>query len=313
MRKLERADGGAFLALGAGVGQPFALARLVGGLARLEAVHRHFFGRGQEVGHVFGVVAVALGAKIAQLPENFEAHFLALDFFGIVHQRADLGIQVLLAAAEFENPGQVVDARALKLNFLVGHIDPFGQFARGALHAVAQADVFHAGEGVMRPSQHAHRIGVVEHERVGGERFDILEDLKVNRPRAQEPEHRADADGVGHGLLDAVFLRDAEFGVVGKAPVGSAADGDGGDDEVGAGKRLPAILRGADLGRQIVSVDRALDITVDLFEAPRMNVAQANGGILQGIARKDIDRQPSAESASRSDDDDLGHVPILLG
>ena len=93
------------------------------GEARHQLVFHHG-GRLAEVGRVFAGVAAALGDEVAEVLEQLDAHRLLAAPGRVEHRFAQPGIEVLLAAAEFEEPGLVVDAGHAVDDLVIRHAHP---------------------------------------------------------------------------------------------------------------------------------------------------------------------------------------------
>src|SRR5829696_5706970 len=88
------------------------------------------------------------------------------------------------------------------------HPDVRGYLARGVRDAVAEPDALYLGTSrVQRLHQDAHRVRVVQEERLRTELAHLACEVEHERYRAQPPEDAAYAHRVGDRLLEAVLLR----------------------------------------------------------------------------------------------------------
>ncbi|KPK59262.1 MAG: hypothetical protein AMK73_08760 [Planctomycetes bacterium SM23_32] len=279
-------------------------------LASLQVEAFAQFGRAAEVGQVLRVVDAALGHEVAEVPHDLAAHRLVLGDAAVVGRLADGRVQVLAVALEPQHPALVVDARHQVADLVVGHADPAGQLHRGALHAVAEADVADPRRLRMQPREHGHGVRVVDQQGVGAEALDVPAEVKLRRRGAQEAEDAPRADGVRHVLVHAVAARDVHLGGVGLAPVGAASDRDRRDDEVRPRQQLSAFGGAEHRCRQPVPLDGPAHVARDARQAVTVDVAEGNGRVLEGRAGQDIYREAASEAATGADDHDLGHQHV---
>ena len=189
-----------------------------------------------------------------------------------------------------------------------------GQQALGAdLDRVAETDRLHAAAAEHRTGEHRHRIGVVEEPGVRRDLFDVAGEVEHHRNRPQCAEDAADAERVGDGLAQAVFLGNLEVDD-GRRLI--PADLDGVDDEVRVAERRFA---GADAevggDRRPVVVDVGIQRLEDefrLFEPFAVDVVQREVGILQRFAAHAVADDVAGEyRAACSHECDFRHLSFL--
>ena len=116
----------------------------------------------------------ALGDKITELLHHLDTDPVIGERFVTIDDLAQFRIQILVALPQPEHPGLVVDARDHIAHVAIIDPDALGQFLGRALHAVAQSYIFNGRAHRVQPGQHAHRIGVVEHQRVWAVALHVL-------------------------------------------------------------------------------------------------------------------------------------------
>ena len=135
----------------------------------------------------------------------------------------------------------MVDAGDLlqRIAHILIHAHILQQTGGADLHAVAQTNGLHTGVALHVAGQHGHGVGVVEQPCVGADLFHILGKIRHDGNSTQSAEDTADAQGVGDGLTQTVFLGDLKVddgaGLV-------ATHLDGVDHKLGATERLLAVL-----------------------------------------------------------------------
>ena len=205
--------------------------------------------------------------EITELPHHLDAD----PVFGETRARFDrfaqFWIEILVAVPQTQDPSLVVDTRDQIADIIVIDADAFRQFLGCALHTVAQAHILDRRTDRMQPGQHAHRIGIIEHQRVGTQALHILGKAQMLVGGAQKTEDATDADGIGHRLLHTVFERNLHLGPVGLAPISSPANRDSRHHAIGARQQVFAISTRDYLSRQVVPVDRPLHIVLYLAQA----------------------------------------------
>ncbi len=159
------------------------------------------------------------------------------------------GVEVHAPVLELGEPGEVVDAGALPIHLVVGHVGILREQVAGALHAVAEADDGHGRHAAGRGAHHGHGVGVVEHDGLRTQALAVAQHGEKHRDGAQRLEETARTDGVADALVDAVFERD----VVVVAHALETADLDAVHDVVGALQHLGAVRRGDDLPLRLLA------------------------------------------------------------
>ena len=266
--------------------------------------------------HVLAEVLAGFGDEVAEVPEGLVAHAVgelpavlgaevALGQAAALEELAQLRVHVLALVLELQVEGHVVDARHHVVEFPVGDAEVVGEFVRGALHAVAEADHGHAAGAAQGQAVHGHGVDVVEVHDVGG--ADPLHDPGVfqqHRDGAQAPHDAADAEGVGDGLLQAVLLGDLEVDHGGGLV---AAHLDHADGVVGALERLFRVGGGLD---GWVDAEGLGDLACDDLggaQAFGVDVEQHEVRVLQFRVGEDVADQVLGEhGAARADEGDLG-------
>src|SRR6202051_3421125 len=114
-------------------------------------------------GRAFAEVRDVLAGMTARLgnekPEVF--HQIDPDRFFPVNIRTldsfpDRRVEIFLASPEFEEKRLMIDPGAEEGDFVIRHVDPFGEHLAGSLNAVAKPDVRPTGCGVYRPAIGRH-------------------------------------------------------------------------------------------------------------------------------------------------------------
>ena len=152
---------------------------------------------------------------------------------GIVEQLAQAVRTRPRRRRELGDDRQVVHAHDVEVEVEEAHVEELRQRELRARDLVAQPDRLDRRLARHRAAQRGHRVGDVEHPRVGTELFHVAGDADEHGDVAQRAHDPARADGVADRLLDAVPLRDLEVVAHALEPAG----GDGDDDVVGAGQR----------------------------------------------------------------------------
>jgi len=186
----------------------------------------------------------------------------------------------------------VVDAGADVVDLLEGHADVAREFARGALHAVAQPHRADLGGAVDRPTVHRHRVDVLQERHVGADLLHIAAHVEQHWDGAQAAEDAADAERVGDGLAQAVLLGDLEIDDGGGLV---AAHLDHTDRIIGAIECAAAVGGGFD-GR--VPVDGLGDFIGDDLRGLQtlwIDIEQADGAIGQFREAENIIEQVTSE------------------
>ncbi|ESZ17651.1 hypothetical protein X735_06255 [Mesorhizobium sp. L2C085B000] len=111
----------------------------------------------------------------------------------------------------------------------------------------------------------------MQHDRVWADGQHVLADLPQMRHGPEAAHDAADAERVGNGLAQAVFLRHLEIGD-GAGLV--TADLEGDDDEVGTGERLALVGIGLGLRLHAQRRDQLVDDDGALFQPLRIDVHQ---------------------------------------
>ena len=265
-----------------------------------------------EPGIVFAVVARRLGHIIAQRQEHFVAHdFLVVHFRPLGDGLADERIRVLAIDAEIQIEGLVVDARAGVRHVFVLRADPLGQHGSGALHAVAQA----AGHDVRiralyGAAKHGHGVGIVEVHGAGAIAVDIRGDLHNGVNRAQIAENAAGAARVAHVGVHAILLGDENVVL----PYIHIAGQDCGYYAFRTYERFLAVHGRFDLRGVFALGHNALHRALDGRQALRVDVHQADGGVVKRREREQVAHQRAREAkAARADKSNfMGHEKSSL-
>ena len=239
------------------------------------------------------------------MPQHLEAHLIARINRGIRHRLAQTGIGILPVHLEAQEPGHVVDPGAVVAEAI--RLDPeiVGQVACRVLDVVAQADHLLRGKGLVNgPGEDAHRVDVVQQHRIRAELAHVTGQLHHEGNRPQAAEDAADADGVGDGLLQAVFFRNVEL----RNGRLRAADQHHVDDEVGAGERGAAagMLLDAASGAELLRGPACHH--AGGLEAFGVDVVQRDDNVAQLGIIEDVRQQvPGEDHAAGADHRDPGH------
>ncbi|OPZ10311.1 MAG: hypothetical protein BWZ10_02411 [candidate division BRC1 bacterium ADurb.BinA364] len=279
------------------------------------------------IGVVFGRMLGGLGDIVAEMAHHFQPHHIAelvfpalaggLDPLG--GALLDFGIQVLSFVGDLQQPAHMVDAGGLPLQ-LVHPVLVFVEHARGVeqspgadLDRMAQADILDAAGLLERHAQQRHRIGVIQKPGVGADGLDVPREIEHHGNGAKAAENPSDAQRVGDGLAQAVFLGNLEVDHGARLV---AADLNGVDDEIGVAQRRPAHLDsviGGDFRAAFVDVfvqrlkhhRRFLEpLGVDIVER---ELAVAQGGSQQTVAHDVL----GEDRAAGPHEGDFGHSAVL--
>ncbi len=209
-------------------------------------------------------------------------------------------------ALEAQVEGHVVDPGADVVDLVDGHVDVAGKLLRRPLDAVAEADGLDGRRAEHRPAVHRHRVDVVEEGDVGiADGFHIAAHIQHHGDGAQRAHDAADAERVGDGLAQAVFLGDFEVGDGARLV---PADLEHADGVVRAVEGCAPVEGGFDGG---VGVQRFRDFVRDDLgraQAFRVDVVQADGGVAEfGEAEDVADKVLREDGASGTEEDDFGH------
>ena len=150
----------------------------------------------------------------------------------------DLGIEVFAVFGEFKQPRHVVDTGDMRVDVCETlrsgiELESFQQGFHADLNGVAETDSFDSGGLEHSSGEHSHRVGVVEEPGIGSDFFDVSGKIQHHRNGAQGSEDTADAEGVGDGLTQTVFLGDLEVDDSGGF---ISADLDRVDDKISSGE-----------------------------------------------------------------------------
>ncbi len=232
-------------------------------------------GRGvlAEVGQVFGGVVAGFGVEVAEGRHDLCAHpFRPALVVGVApvgvavvagvrdeaagggvadvgahHRLAQARVQILIAPAEAQEPGLMVDPGGQEGHLVVGHIEMAGQHPRRTLDAVAEADVLDP-EAVEQPAVHRHRVGVVDQDGIRAEGVHVGRDRLVGRGGAEETHDAARPERIPDRLIQAVLPGNLDIQPVRLQPT----DLEGDDDVVGPVERPLAVVGRLDDGRKAV-------------------------------------------------------------
>ena len=154
-----------------------------------------------------------LGAVVAEVADIIKANhiIMLLLFVHLPGSPADFGIQVIsIPVPNFQQPSHVIDAGDQLFSTLqpVCHIQFIQQCFRADLHTVAQAHSLDLGVAQHIAGKHGHGIGIVQKPCLRADLLHIPGEFLHHRDGPQGPHNAADAQRVGNGLTQAVFLGD---------------------------------------------------------------------------------------------------------
>ncbi|MCG3768763.1 MAG: hypothetical protein JW394_0883 [Nitrospira sp.] len=193
------------------------------------------------------------------------------------HGLADSRIDVFaILVCEMREPGLMVDAAALEGHIVRAEASALDQHLAGALHAVAQPDSLNT-HAIRGPAVHSHRVGVLQHQRIGAQDLHVADDCGQRRNAAQTAEYTPWPQSIAHALIDAIAARDLDIVFVGLDP----ADLEGHDHVVGVLQRLTAVGGNLHLRRQLVCRDHALDALGRAFDVFGAGVVEDQCGGLK--------------------------------
>ena len=255
-----------------------------------------------EVGHIFAGVTGRFGDKVAQILHQLAAHrFLTHDLFTL-KRCPNARVKVLQAAAEFEEPGLVIDARAQERDLVVGHTNPTRQHLGGALHAMAKTHVRPARSIGHRPAVDRHWIHIVEQQRIGREFIHVIAQIQKNRDRPQATKHAAGAERVAHALLDAILARNINVQRIGIQPALLKSR----DDVSGIFDSFLLVDRRLDARLEAAPVNDGLHQFAAALQPHRINVHQRDGAVLEHRSEQNIAAQVAGkDDAARADEGDF--------
>jgi len=264
-----------------------------------------------EPGRVLAEVLAGFGDEVAQPPEHLIAHPVPGRDAIFLDDLAEARVEVFdravgQAALEAQVEGHVVDAGADVVDLLQRHADVAGELLGGSLDAVAQPDRLDRRGAVDRPAQDGHRVDVVQVKDVRAQLLHVAAHFQEDRDGAQAAHDPADAQRVGDGLAQAVFL--GHFEVNDRAgPV--AADLEHADDVVGAVQGAAAIRGGLDRGGRVEGFRHLVPDDLRRMQAVRVNVEQGNGRLRQLREAQDVAHQVlGKDRAACTNKGDLRHT-----
>ena len=166
-----------------------------------------------------------------------------------------------------------------------------------ALHRVAEPDDLHGTRAPRRETEHAHRVGVVEYQRLWAEALGVLENIEPDRDRAQRLEEPPGPDRVSDALVHPVLRRN----IVVVADALQPAHLDAVHEVIRAPHHLPSFGRGnylpvglAEFGNQL------LDETVHRPQTAAVNVHKGDRPAALPGNLEDVVDQPRGKTATRS-------------
>ncbi len=204
-------------------------------------------------------------------------------------------IEVFSVVAQLGQPREVIDPGAFPFQFVEGNPGADGHHVAAGLDGMAKAHDLKGRCASRRKAKHAHGIGVVQHDRLRGDRLHILQDLEPDRDRPQGFEESSRPNGVADALVDAV----PGGNIVVEADAGHAGDLDAVDDVVGILEHLFPVFRGDDF-----PVSRAFlfqQFLDQLVHGPEPMTVDIHEGDQAALAAGDADHvgnQPGSETAA---------------
>jgi len=238
------------------------------------------------------------------MQEHLVAHLLVVAHRFALHGLADQRIGVFAVPFVFDEPREMVDARADKRDLVHGRADPLGEHGRRALNAMAQPRDLHAGLALHGAAQHGHRVGVIEQERIGTMPFDVPADIQHDRDGAQCAEDAARTPRVAHVGVHTVLLGNEDIVL----PDLHIAAEDGAKHGVRAFEGRFAVHGGLDFRGIIAPFDDRFARPVGEIEPLFVDVHERYGGIPQQRKGQDVtDKSPREPQAAGPDKCDFGH------
>ncbi len=197
----------------------------------------------------------ALRHEVAEVPHHLDAHLLVHVVLRLLAALFEERIEVPALVLELQEPGHVVDAGAQEVDLLLRHIHIAGDQVQGRLDTVAEADVGHVRGLAERVAAHAHRVRVLEQNRLRLRHLiDVPRHIDQDGDRPQAPRDPAGAERVANALIDPVLERDLVIHLEGV----HTAHLDQADDIVRVLDRLSAIEGGPDLRPEPILLHHAL-------------------------------------------------------
>ncbi len=221
---------------------------------------------------------------------------------------AQARVEVSPRVGELEEEGDVIDAGHAVADLVGGQVEVVGDLGDGVLHRVAEADLPEPREALgQRPGVDRHRVDVLQERRLAAELGHVLRGGPEMGHGAQGPHDAAHAQRVADGLAPTVRPGDLEVDHR-RGPI--AAHLDGGDDEIGAGERSPAVGRRLDAGGAARPHHRLARDEGRFFEAGLVDVHQGEGGALEDGHGQHVAHDVLHEDrGARADDCDAGGAP----
>ena len=240
-----------------------------------------------------------LGHEVPEVAHHLEADAILFVPHRIVQRLTQARVEILPPVgmvAQVQEPCLMVDPRHLVGQFGVVHPDKLCQAFGRPLNAMAEADVPDAGQHLAdRPHDHGHRVDIVQPQGMRADLLHLTPDLEKRGHGTQVPEDAPHADGVGDGLVQAVRLRDRHIGPVGFVRV---ADGEGGDDVVGAFEGSLAVGGDGQARTNTEVTDHPGGEGTDQVKTPLINVHQRDIAIGKFGPRQHVGDQASGEGGT---------------
>src|SRR5829696_9915833 len=156
----------------------------------------------EEIRYVLGVVLARLGNEVTEAAHKLESHLVLGIYVRVFQHREQQRVDVLAFDFEACHPGDVVDAGALVEKLLMLDADVRGYLAPGVRDAVAEPDALCLWAcGVQRLHKDAHRVRVVQEQRIRTELSHLASQVEDEWDSTQPAEDAADAHRVGDRLL----------------------------------------------------------------------------------------------------------------
>ena len=131
----------------------------------------------------------------------------------------------------------MVDACAIVGDFLIRHVDPFGQHLAGTLNTVTEANNLSPCSPVYGPAIGCHRIDIVKQKCIWSDFIHVAADFFRDRVRTQSAKNSSWPQRIANGLIDTIFKRNLYIESMGS----QAALLESRDDIVGISNRFTLI------------------------------------------------------------------------
>lgn len=263
-----------------------------------------------EVGAIFAEVLARFGDEIPEAEQHLVPNSVPIGGLAAGRDLPEPWVEILALVLKLQIESDMVDPGAEIVDLLGRDAQITAQLVGGSLDAMAKPHVADRGGRVHRPTQHGHRVGVVEHQGVGAIDLHVGADIKEHRNGPESPEDPPDPEGVGDRLAQPVFLRDFKVDHGARLVTG---DLDHVDHVIGFVEGLNSVCGRRDLGLHAESVGHPAGDEFTILQSPLIDIHQGQMSVSKFGKAEDIpDQVLGKNSAPRTDEGDLdGHGSSL--